>query len=90
MKKLEREMNEDVRPEYDLSKLRVRKFGPSRRSFRGTLVLLEPEVAEKFPDASAVNEALRFLIRIAREKRNTVVPEVIGSLKHPALSKRSI
>jgi len=68
MKKLEKEINEDLRPEYDLRRLRVRKFGPSRRSFGGMLVLLEPEVAEKFPDASAVNEALRFLIRIAREK----------------------
>jgi len=70
MRKLKKETNEDLRPEYDLRKLRVRKFGPSRKSFGGILVLLEPEVAKKFPDASAVNEALRFLIRIAREKEN--------------------
>ena len=70
MSKLERKMYDDLRPEYDLSELRVRRFGPSRRSFGGMLVLLEPEVAEKFPGASAVNEALRFLIRIAREKEN--------------------
>ena len=77
-KKLEREMGDDLRPEYDLRKLRVRKFGPARRSFGGMLVLLEPEVAEKFPDASAVNEALRFLIRIAREKENTPSPRKQG------------
>ncbi|MCI0423593.1 MAG: hypothetical protein L0312_30970 [Acidobacteria bacterium] len=71
MNKLKRQMNDDLRPEYDLRELRVRRFGPARRSFGGTLVLLEPEVAEKFPDASAVNEALRFLIRIAREKEST-------------------
>lgn len=71
MSKLKKVMNEDLRPEYDLRKLRVRKFGPSRKSFGGMLVLLEPEVAKKFPDAGAVNEALRFLIRIAQEKENT-------------------
>jgi hypothetical protein len=71
MRKLKKVTNEDLRPEYDLKKLRVRKFGPSRKSFGGTLVLLEPEVAKKFPDAGAVNEALRFLIRIAREKEDT-------------------
>jgi hypothetical protein len=70
MRKLKKVTNEDLRPEYDLRKLRVRKFGPSRKSFGGMLVLLEPEVARKFPDAGAVNEALRFLIRIAREKGN--------------------
>ena len=69
MRKLKKVTNEDLRPEYDLRKLRVRKFGPSRKSFGGMLVLLEPEVAKKFPDAGAVNEALRFLIRIA-EKEN--------------------
>ena len=70
MRKLKKVTNEDLRPEYDLRKLRVRKFGPSRKSFGGMLVLLEPEVAKKFPDAGAVNEALRFLIRIAGEKEN--------------------
>ena len=70
MRRPNQDTNEDLRPEYDLRKLRVRKFGPSRKSFGGMLVLLEPEVAKKFPDASAVNEALRFLIRIAREKEN--------------------
>ncbi|MGH9427077.1 MAG: hypothetical protein ACRD2L_12340 [Terriglobia bacterium] len=74
MNKLDKEMNDELRPEYDLRKLRVRKFGPSRKSFGAMLVLLEPEVAEKFPDARAVNEALRFLIRIAREKENTSSP----------------
>ena len=68
MRNIKKVTNEDLRPEYNLRKLRVRKFGPSRKSFGGMVVLLEPEVAKKFPDAGAVNEALRFLIRIAREK----------------------
>jgi len=68
MKKIESETNDELRPEYDLHSLRVRKLGPGRKSFSGT-VRLEPDVAEIFPDADAVNEALRFLIRITQEKK---------------------
>ena len=58
---------DDLRPEYDLAKL---KGGVQRKYFKrataGTiLVLLEPDVAEAFPDASAVNQALRALARVA-------------------------
>jgi hypothetical protein len=69
MKKDETEMNDELRPEYDLASLRVRKLGPGRRSFGGTIVRLEPDVAEVFPDAESVNQVLRFLIRIARENK---------------------
>jgi hypothetical protein len=68
MKKTEPEANDDLQPEYDLRSLRVRKLGPGRKSFGGT-VRLEPDVAEIFRDADAVNEALRFLIRITQEKK---------------------
>ena len=43
---------------YDLSSLRVRKLGPGRKSF-GDVIRLEPDVAGAFPNADAVNEALR-------------------------------
>lgn len=66
MKKVETEMSDELQPEYDLRALRVRRLGPGRRSFGG-VVRLEPDVADVFPDAESVNEALRFLIRIARE-----------------------
>ncbi|MGF1479941.1 MAG: hypothetical protein ACFB4I_10675 [Cyanophyceae cyanobacterium] len=36
-------------------------LGSRRKSFGGTTVRLEPDVAEIFPSADAVNEALRFL-----------------------------
>ena len=68
MKKVKREMEDELRPEYDLRSLQVRKLGPGRKGF-GEIVRLEPDVAEVFPDAEAVNEALRFLIRITREKK---------------------
>lgn len=67
MKKIEPEANDELRPEYDLRSLRVRKLGPGRKSF-GDTVRLAPDVAQVFPDAESVNEALRFLIRITKEK----------------------
>ena len=67
MKKVETEMDDELRPEYDLKSLRVRKLGPGGRSFGGSVVRLEPDVAEVFPNAESVNEALRFLIRITKE-----------------------
>jgi len=71
MKKVESESNDELRPEYDLRSLRVRKLGPGRKSF-GDTVRLDPDVSTVFPDADAVNEALRFLIRVARENRKRV------------------
>ncbi len=41
-------------------------MGPGRERF-GEAVRLEPDVAEAFPTAEAVNEALRFLIRAVKE-----------------------
>ncbi len=63
------EMKDDLRTEYDLDSLRVRKLGSERKSFAGVTVRLEPDVAEMFPSADAVNEALRFLIRVMRDSQ---------------------
>ena len=71
MKKVDTEMDDELRPEYDLKSLRVRKVGPKRKSFRGQAIQLEPDVAAVFPDSESVNEALRFLIRITREHKPT-------------------
>jgi hypothetical protein len=71
MKKVESEMEEDeLRPEYDLSQLKGRTRGKYVERYRaGTnLVLLEPDVAAAFPDAKAVNEALRLLIKVAEKQ----------------------
>jgi hypothetical protein len=69
MKRDESEMEDDLRTEYDLKGLQVRRLGPGRKSFGGTTVRLEPDVAEIFPNADAVNEALRFLIRVMRNNQ---------------------
>jgi hypothetical protein len=74
MKKVETEMNDELRPEYDLRSLRVRKLGRERKSFGG-VIRLEPDVAEVFPDADAVNEALRFLIRVTKNSQAIHTPK---------------
>ena len=60
--------HDELRPEYDLKNLQVRKFGPVRKQF-GNFVQLEPDVAAVFSDASTVNEALRHLIQASKENR---------------------
>lgn len=64
-------MADELRPEYDLKSLEVRRLGPQRKSFGG-VIRLEPDVAELFPSAEAVNEALRFLIRITKSSKPTL------------------
>ena len=66
-------MNEDdLRSEYDFTKLEGGVRGKyAERYHQGTnLVLLEPDVAEVFPTAEAVNEALRLLMKIAQAQIN--------------------
>jgi hypothetical protein len=67
MKNIKPETSDELRSEYDLRSLRVRKLGPGRKHFVDT-VRLEPDVAEAFPDADSVNEALRILIKVRKEK----------------------
>ncbi len=63
-----RERRDELRREYDLSKLKSGVRGKYVARFRaGTnLVLLSPDVAAYFPDEQSVNTALRTLIRVAK------------------------
>lgn len=72
MKKSRLSRKDDLRPEYDLKSLQVRRLGPGRKGFGGCVVRLEPDVAAVFPSADSVNEALRFLARIAKEGKPPV------------------
>ena len=68
MKKASAEkLDNDLRPEYDLSNLKGGVRGKYyKKAIAGTnLVLIEPELAEVFPDAESVNRALRVLADIA-------------------------
>lgn len=63
------DLEDELRSEYDLKSLKVRKLGSGRKKFGEAVVRLEPDVAEMFPSAESVNEALRFLIKITRENQ---------------------
>ena len=56
---------ETMRPEYDFSKA-VRGVTAARYAEGTNVVLLDPDVAEIFPDTRAVNEALRTIARVTR------------------------
>lgn len=62
---------DDLRPEYDFSKLKGRVRGKYVERYReGTnLVLLDPDVAAAFPDAKAVNDALRLILQNKQRPR---------------------
>jgi hypothetical protein len=62
-------LNDELEPEYDFSELKVRKVGAGRKFLQENAIMLDADVAEVFPDSESVNQALRFLIRITREKQ---------------------
>ncbi|MGB5960494.1 MAG: hypothetical protein WBG73_07555 [Coleofasciculaceae cyanobacterium] len=68
-------MEDELRPEYNFAQMEGGVRGKYVERYRtGTnLVLLDPDVAQAFPNAQAVNDALRLLIQIAqRQQLNTV------------------
>ena len=79
MKKAKSEDNDWLRPEYersDLGKI-VRGKYAQRLEESSNIVVLDPQVAEAFPNDEAVNNALRGLLELAR-----------SAARVPARSKR--
>lgn len=70
MNQADLEQDDDMRAEYDFSQLKGRVRGKYVERFcEGTnLVLLDADVAAAFPDAQAVNEALRLLMKVAKSQ----------------------
>jgi hypothetical protein len=68
MKKPKPSKRDELRPEYkrsDFGKM-VRGKYAKRIAAATNVVVLDPEVAEAFPNDQAVNEALRSLINVAK------------------------
>jgi hypothetical protein len=64
------EQPQDLQPEYDFSGgVRGRHHEAYARSTN--IILLDEDVAEVFKDSAAVNEALRLLMRLAKEQAHT-------------------
>jgi hypothetical protein len=68
MKKAKNRSGDELRAEYKRSDFGglVRGKYVERLRTRSNVVVLDPEVAELFPNAAAVNAALRSLVEIAR------------------------
>lgn len=64
----EQDQDDDMRPEYDFSKMGppVRGKYAARYAEGTNLVPIDPEVLRYFKDTNSINEALRMLIKIAR------------------------
>ncbi len=59
--------DDEMRPEYDFTGgVRGKFFNEYQKGTN--VVLLDPEVAEVFPDSTSVNEALRALARIVKKQ----------------------
>lgn len=70
MKKKTDEDSDEMRAEYDLTKLKFVGRGIYAERYRsGTnLVLLEPDIRAAFPDDESVNEALRVIAKAAKRQ----------------------
>ena len=65
MKKTTAEEEPEMRSEYDFSQLENGVRGKYAQRYRevSNAVLLDPDVAATFPDAKAVNDALREMLK---------------------------
>jgi hypothetical protein len=73
MKKGDEMSTDELRPEYKRSDFGdlVRGKYAAKIDEETNVVLLEPEIAEAFPNDKAVNDALRGLLKIAAQARLT-------------------
>ncbi len=71
MKKADRNVAGDMRPEYDFASMSGGVRGKYVKSCRaGTnLVLLDPEVSKAFPTDAAVNQTLRAVLEMTKTVR---------------------
>jgi hypothetical protein len=88
MKKTDRNQPTEMLSEYDFASRKggVRAKYLKRLRHQANIVVLEPEVAEAFPNQEAVNEALRGVLDTARAVRRT--GGLANKALHPPASKR--
>jgi hypothetical protein len=74
MKKNLDELEDDLRPEYDFSKMvgGVRGKYVDRYQSGTNMVLLDPDIAKAFPTDVSVNDALRLLLQIAQRQQSII------------------
>lgn len=68
--------NDDLLPEYDLDykQSKPNRFAEKYQQMKRTVVL-DSDIADKFPSSESVNEALRFLVRITEKHQSELTPQ---------------
>ena len=66
------DLNDELRPEYDETLLKNGIRGKYTKQYAaGTnIVRLDPDIAAAFPSEEAVNEALRFVLKVVDDAKN--------------------
>ena len=72
MKRDKTELSDELRPEYDETLLKNGIRGKYAKQYAaGTnIVRLDPDVADAFPTEEAVNEALRFVLKVMDDTKH--------------------
>ena len=85
------EPDDELLPEYDFSSMSGAVRGKYYQRYRAgvNLALLEPEIAKAFPTDTAVNDALRNVLRATKPpKRRARLPNKRMQLTRSAKAKR--
>ena len=86
MKRKSRARADDLRAEYTFDYSKAARGKHYRRLLRegANVAVLEPDVAEKFRDSAAVNDALRSLLQVSDSTRRLTTRSRRTARKHPA------
>ena len=86
MKRKGEASNDDLRPEYNFDYSKAVRGKYYRRLLKegANIVVLEPDVAKAFRDSTAVNDALRSLLKVARSSRRLTNRSSRTARKHTA------
>ncbi|HEX9658646.1 MAG TPA: hypothetical protein VGA18_00035 [Rhodothermales bacterium] len=86
MKRKGEASNDDLRSEYNFDYSKAVRGKYYRRLLKegANIVVLEPDVAKAFRDSTAVNDALRSLLKVARSSRRLTNRSSRTARKHTA------
>lgn len=77
---------DEMRPEYDFDYSKAVRGKYYRRLLKegANVVVLEPDIAKKFRDSAAVNDALRSLLQVSESTRRLTSRSTQAARKHAA------
>ena len=69
------ELNDELRPEYDETLLKDGIRGKYAEQYAAgvNIIKLDPDVAAAFPNDEAVNEALRFILKVLDDSKHLTI-----------------